>query len=104
MKIVKEYGKMWKSGIRPSGQLGGTVTQKAREELESLFWDAESPEKFISILRVHEQEISEILSTPGINVLENFQDLMKTVIGEGKFKKKKNCHFKLHFIVPCSRY
>ena len=64
--------------------------EKSREELESIFWDTEtSPEKFISILSAREQEIGEILSPQTVNPLENFQDLMKIVISEGKFKMKK---------------
>ena len=64
-------------------------TEKSGEELESLFWDDESPEKFTSILRDHDQEISEMLSSPNIDILENFQNLIKSVIEDGKFKKKR---------------
>ena len=60
------------------------------ETIDALFWDADSPEKFIGLLRTHEQEISETLTTSSeINVLEKFQNLIKAVIEEGNFKKGK---------------
>ena len=58
------------------------------EKLESLFWDAESPEKFTSILREHEQEISEMLNAPNANVLNKFQNLIKSIVEEGNFKRR----------------
>ena len=69
--------------------------ENPREVLASLYWHSEeSPEKFTSILRAHEPEIREILSTPDTNILEKFQNLIKTVVEEGKFRKenrKKRC-------------
>ena len=60
------------------------------ERLDSLFWGDDSPEKFIQLLRTHEQEISEILAAPpNTNILENFQNIVKSVVREGKFKKGK---------------
>jgi hypothetical protein len=66
----------------------GSASEKPREELESLFWDDTSPEKFTSILGDYEQEISEIISDPNVNALESFQSLIKNVIKKGNFKKK----------------
>ena len=43
--------------------------------------------KFISILDAREEEVSEILL--GQNPLGKFQTLMKNIIDESKFKKKK---------------
>ena len=60
-----------------------------REQLDSLFWDNDSPGKFLTILETHEQEIGEILTSSNINILENFQNIIKTVIEEGRFKKRK---------------
>ena len=60
------------------------------ERIDSLFWDADSPGKFTSILSAHEQEISEILTaTDTVNILEKFQDLVKTIVQEGDFKRKR---------------
>ena len=59
------------------------------EILDSLFWDNDSPEKFVTILRTHEQEINETLTSSNINVLENFQNIIKTVVEECRFKKRK---------------
>ena len=59
------------------------------EILDSLFWDNDSPEKFVTILKTHEQEINETLTSSNINVLENFQNIIKSVVEEGKFKKRK---------------
>ena len=58
------------------------------EKLESLFWDAESPGKFTSILSKHEQEISEMLNAPDANVLNKFQNLIKSIVEEGNFKRR----------------
>ena len=62
---------------------------KGGEGLDTLFWDSSSPEKFITILKTHEQEISETLMSSNVNVLEKFQNLVSTVVKEGKFKKRK---------------
>ena len=64
--------------------------EQGGETLESIFWNEDSPEKFTELLRAHEQEISETLAASSeTNVLEKFQNLMKSVIEEGKFKKRK---------------
>jgi hypothetical protein len=67
----------------------GSASEKPREELESLFWDDTSPEKFTSILGDYEQEISEIISDPNVNALESFQSLIKNVIKKEKEQKSK---------------
>ena len=60
------------------------------EELESLFWDDDSPAKFTEIFRTHEQEIRETLTLPpNTNILEKFQKIVKSVVDEGKFKKRR---------------
>ena len=59
-------------------------------KFETLFWNEESPEKFISILRLHEQEIEAILNSPdthGKEIVDNFQCLIKNAVHEGNFKK-----------------
>ena len=69
---------------------GSKSSDQGGERLDSLYWDAESPEKFIGLLRTHEQEISETLAaSPDTNILEKFQNLVKSVVEEGKFKQRK---------------
>ena len=66
--------------------------KKPKHSFEKLFWNEDSPRKFISILGLHEREIDEILNTPetqGKEMVEKFQKLMKDVVQEGNFKKKK---------------
>ena len=60
-----------------------------KEKLDSLYWNSDSPEKFVRILRNHEQEISETMTSSDANVLEKFENIVKNVIEEGKFKKRK---------------
>ena len=48
------------------------TTEEEGGIFETLFWDENSPTKFISILESHEQEVSEILTTPNIDVMEKF--------------------------------
>ena len=76
-----------------------------REQLDSLFWDNDSPGKFVTILETHEQEIGEILTSSNINILENFQNIIKTVIEEGRFKKreKKPSNDAIWFYMDCKK-
>ena len=65
--------------------------KKPGTKFEKLFWGEDSPEKFTSILRTHEQEIEMILNSPethGKEIVDKFQNLMKNVVQEGNFKKK----------------
>ena len=76
------------------------------EVLDSIYWDADSPEKFLGFLRAHEQEISETLEASSeTNVLEKFQTLMESVIKEGKFKKgtKKSSGDAPWFDIDCRK-
>ena len=76
------------------------------EVLDSIYWDADSPEKFLGLLRAHEQEISETLEASSeTNVLEKFQTLMESVIKEGKFKKgiKKDSSDAPWFDIDCRK-
>ena len=60
-------------------------------KLEKLFWNEDSPEKFTSILEMHEQEISSILNVPDANaddIVKKFQNLITAVTKEGNFIKK----------------
>ena len=60
------------------------------KKFEKIFWNEDSPGKFISILDLHEREIEEILNSPethGKEIVEKFQSLMKNVVEEGDFKK-----------------
>ena len=62
--------------------------KKPKHSFEKLFWNEDSPRKFISILGLHEREIDEILNTPetqGKEMVEKFQKLMKDVVQEGNF-------------------
>ena len=60
------------------------------ERLDSLFWGEDSHDKFMGLLRTHEQEISETLAAaPNTNVLEKFQNIVKSVVEEGNFRKSK---------------
>ena len=62
-------------------------------KLEKLFWNEESPGKFISILGLHEQEIDAILNSPDIHgkeIVDKFQCLIKNIVREGDFKKRGN--------------
>ena len=64
---------------------------KPNVKLEKLFWNEESPEKFISILSLHEQEIDAILNSPDIHgkeIVDKFQCLIKNTVQEGDFKKR----------------
>ena len=70
-----------------------TIQKKADKKLDKLFWGEESPGKFVSTLALHEQEISSILDSPDTdaqNVVGRFQNLVKAVIQEGNFKKKRS--------------
>ena len=60
------------------------------EMFNSIFWDEDSPEKFMGLLRSHEQEIGETLAaSPNTNILEKFQNIVKSVVAEGKFEKSR---------------
>ena len=59
------------------------------EKLDSFFWNSDSPEKFVRILKHHEQEISGTMTSSGTNVLEEFQKVVENVIEEGKFKNRR---------------
>ena len=61
-----------------------------KKKIEKLFWNDDSPRKFISILSSHEREIEEILNSPetqGKEMVEKFQKLMKDVVQEGNLRK-----------------
>ena len=63
---------------------------KKGENFDTLFWNEDSHDKFIEIMKNREQDIGEMLDLPETrNVLGDFQDLMKKVIDEGNFKKKR---------------
>ena len=58
--------------------------------LDSLYWGVDSPEQFIVLLRTHEEEISETLAaSPNTKILENFQNIVKSVVEEGNLKKSE---------------
>ena len=61
------------------------------ENFDSIFWNETSPEKFLTLLRSHEQEVREILDTPdeeAITIVGKFKNLLHEIVKNGNFKKK----------------
>ena len=57
-------------------------------KLEKLFWNEDSPEKFTSLLEMHEYDISSILNVPDAKadeIVKKFQNLITAVTKEGNF-------------------